>query len=58
MIDGGLVMGRYNNLTNGAKEGARLGAVSTNAATAKANIVKRVQDQSHGALTGAVHELR
>ncbi len=51
VIDGGLLMGRYNNLSNGAKEGARLGAVSVNpGSTAKTNIVQRVKDQAHGVL--------
>ena len=48
VIDGGLLMGRYNNINNATKEGARLGA--TGGATGKAEIVDRVQKQVHGDL--------
>lgn len=46
ILDGGLVMGRYNNITNSAKEGARLGAVGANAT----EIVARTKAQAHGYL--------
>lgn len=49
VIDGGLLMGRYNNMNNGAKEGARLGAVGAQ----QSDIVTRVEDQAHGNLDGA-----
>jgi hypothetical protein len=47
LVDGGLLMGRYNDVTNGAKEGARLAAVGA----PKADIVARVQQQVHGILS-------
>lgn len=46
VIDGGLLMSRYNNVTNSAKEGARLGAVGAN----QSAIVDRVKQQMHGIL--------
>jgi Flp pilus assembly protein TadG len=46
VIDGGLLMGRYNNVNNAAKEGARLGAVGA----AQTDIVTRVKQQAHGIL--------
>ena len=46
LIDGGFLMGRYNNITNAAKEGARLGAVGAT----KQEIVARVKAQAHGKL--------
>lgn len=46
VIDGGLLMGRYNNINNAAKEGARLAAVGAQ----KSEIVTRVQRQAHGEL--------
>jgi Flp pilus assembly protein TadG len=46
VIDGGLLMGRYNNINNAAKEGARLAAVGA----APSDIVTRVQQQAHGEL--------
>lgn len=49
MIDGGLVMGRYNNINNSAKEAARLGAVGVD----ETLIVQRAQDQAHGQLDSA-----
>jgi len=49
VIDGGLLMGRYNNINNATKEGARLGAVGAPAR----DIVTRVQQQAHGELDGA-----
>jgi Flp pilus assembly protein TadG len=50
VIDGGLVMGRYNNITNAAKEGARLGAVGAS----QSDIITRVEQQAHGGLDSAV----
>ncbi|MEX2245339.1 MAG: TadE/TadG family type IV pilus assembly protein [Dehalococcoidia bacterium] len=51
MVDGGIVMGRYNNVTNAAKEGARYAAVQTgNDDTAKSRIVDLVKNHAHGAL--------
>ncbi len=49
VIDGGLLMGRYNNINNGAKEGARLGAVGAG----QTDIVDRVMAQTHGLLTSS-----
>ena len=49
VLDGGLVMGRYNNINNSAKEGARLGAVGAT----QADIVARVREQAHGVLDAA-----
>ena len=49
VLDGGLVMGRYNNINNSAKEGARLGAVGAT----QADIVTRVREQAHGLLENA-----
>jgi Flp pilus assembly protein TadG len=50
VIDGGLVMGRYNNINNGAKEGARLAAVGGNDLGA---VHDRIEQQTHGLLDGA-----
>jgi len=52
VIDGGLLMGRYNNINNAAKEGARLGAVGA-PPDGPNGIVKRVQQQAHGRLDSA-----
>lgn len=49
IIDGGLALGRYNNVNNAAKEGARLAAVGANAS----QIVTRAKDQGHGELNSA-----
>lgn len=49
VIDGGLLMGRYNNVNNSAKEGARLAAVGAN----EAEIVERIRAQAHGRLDDA-----
>lgn len=49
VIDGGLLMGRYNNINNAAKEGARLGAVGADWDA----IITRVQQQAHGELDTA-----
>jgi cell division septation protein DedD len=46
VIDGGLLMGRYNNVNNATKEGARLGATGVSADL----IVDRVKKQVHGDL--------
>jgi hypothetical protein len=46
ILDGALVMGRYNNINNSAKEAARLGAVGANVN----EIVTRAKDQAHGYL--------
>lgn len=46
IVDGGFLMGRYNNVNNSAKEGARLGAVSASTS----QIVARAKDQAHGLL--------
>lgn len=49
VIDGGLALGRYNNMQNSSKEGARLGAVGAN----HNEIVDRVREQAHGLLDDA-----
>jgi len=49
LIDGGMLMGRYNNINNAAKEGARLAAVGANADA----VATRVAQQAHGDLDGA-----
>ena len=49
VIDGGLIMGRYNDLNHAAKEGARL--ASTGASDAE--VVARVKAQSQGLLDDA-----
>jgi hypothetical protein len=43
VIDGGLLMGRYNNVNNAAKEGARLAAVGA----LQPAVVTRVKEQAH-----------
>ncbi|MDE3096660.1 MAG: pilus assembly protein [Chloroflexota bacterium] len=52
VIDGGLLMGRYNNINNAAAEGARLAAVD-GSSNVVADVVARVKDQTHGLLGGA-----
>ncbi|HYM14896.1 MAG TPA: TadE family protein [Dehalococcoidia bacterium] len=54
VIDGGLLMGRYGNVSNAAKEGARLGAVSTDPSADLTAIVQRVKDGAQGELGSAV----
>ncbi|MHB8377799.1 MAG: TadE/TadG family type IV pilus assembly protein [Dehalococcoidia bacterium] len=49
IIDAGLLLARYNNETNAAKEGARLGAVGASSAEIRARVVA----QAHGFLDGA-----
>ncbi len=49
VIDGGILFGRYNDINNAAKEGARLGAVDSE----NPHIVARVQHQVHGILDSA-----
>ncbi len=46
IIDGGLLMGRYNNVNNTAKEAARYGAVGADAT----QIVARAKANAHGYL--------
>ncbi len=48
IIDGGLVMGRYNNANQAAGVGARLAATGTSFT----NIRSAVQDQMHGEMSG------
>lgn len=50
IIDGGLLMGRYNNINNSAKEAARLGAVGADLD----QIIIRAQEQAHGGLDAPV----
>jgi hypothetical protein len=50
VIIGGIMMGRYNNINNAAKEGARLGAVG---ATWQ-EVTDRAQQQTGGTLSDAV----
>jgi hypothetical protein len=49
IIDGSLLLGRYNNVNNSAKEGARLGAAGGD----KTEVVDRAKDQAHGRLDTA-----
>lgn len=48
VIDGGLVMGRYNNANQAAGVGARLAATNTPVSTVRSAI----QDQMHGEMSG------
>ena len=48
MIDGGLLMGRYNQVNHAAQEGARLGATGANGAA----IAARAQRQANNLLSG------
>jgi hypothetical protein len=49
VIDGGVLMGRYNSATHAAQEGARYGASGASAS----QIVARVKDQAQGTLDDA-----
>lgn len=51
IIDAGLLLARYNNETNAAKEGARYGAVGASDSQIRA----RVQAQAHGLLDTATN---
>jgi Flp pilus assembly protein TadG len=46
IVDGGIAMGRYNDINNSTKEGARYGAVGADTN----EIVARVKAQAHGLL--------
>lgn len=48
VIDGGLVMGRYNSLQNASAEGARLAAVGSDASAVAGNVAAH----SHGLMDG------
>jgi hypothetical protein len=50
VLGGGILMGRYNNINNSAKEAARLGAV----AASLPEINTRAQQQAHGQLDTAL----
>ncbi len=51
IVDGGLLMGRYNNINNAAKEGARAGAVQYgDGDDALDAVIDRVTEQAHGEL--------
>jgi hypothetical protein len=50
MIDGGLTMGRYNQLNHAAQEGARLAATGAS----RSEVVAHVRDQSNDVLDSSV----
>jgi hypothetical protein len=49
VIDGGILMGRYNNINHAAKEGARLAATGAD----DAEVMVRTEQQPGGLLNGA-----